>query len=113
MTTLPSLGGMINIGYKTRMSEREDIQVEGANEFTFGNMNFIGGEQQLQSAGTTQGFTMFTFDSGGFVNTYRQRVFERGFVYLQLAFESETASNCVIGEMCVEYAPTRKNIGVG
>jgi hypothetical protein len=94
------------------MSAREDIQVEGANEFTFDNMNFIGGEQLL-SSGVTQGFTMFTFDSGGFVNSYRKRVFERGFVYLQLAFESETASNCVIGEMCVEYTPTRKNIGVG
>lgn len=101
-------GGMINLGYKTRMKHVNDIELQGANENTFDdNISLFG-------AGTN-GFGMHTFDTGGFVgiNTYRRRVFERNFIFLQLLFESDTVNDCVINEIDVEYAIARKNIGVG
>lgn len=101
-------GGMINLGYKTRMKYVNDIDAQGFNANTFDdNISLFG-------AGTN-GFGMHTFDTGGFVgiNTYRRRVFERNFIFLQLLFESNTVSDCVVNEIDVEYAIARKNIGVG
>lgn len=101
-------GGMINLGYKTRLNAVNNIQVEGANASTFA-------DGVLFLSGGDKGFGMQTFDTGGYVgiNAYRRRVFERNFVFLQLLFESDTVSDCVVNEIDVEYAIGRKNIGVG
>ena len=115
VTACAEYGGMINLGYKTRLKAVNNIQIEGANANTFENINFLGGEQTSLLSGESKGFGMYTFDTGGFVgiNSYRRRIFERNFVFLQLLFESETANDCVVNEIDVEYAIARKNIGVG
>ena len=95
-SVMPTDKGRVNIGYKTRSKETQNISVQGANAFSFDDMDF----------------SFFSFDCGGFVNAYRQRCFERGFVYLQLMFASDSIGDCVVNEISVEYAPTRKNIGV-
>lgn len=89
----PTSKGKINIGYKTR---RENV-LEGINAFNFGDVDF----------------SMFTFDCGGFVNAFRQRIFERGLVYMQLMYSSDSVGDSVVHELSVEYAVTNKNIGIG
>lgn len=94
-------GGKVDLGYKTRFNEKMNIEVEGANSKGLEDVNFIG--------------NTFTFDKGGFlgINSYRRRVFERGFTHLQLMFMSNTTYDCAVSEIDVEYSVTVKNIGVG
>lgn len=108
-------GGKINLGYKTRMNSVSGIQVEGANEGSLADISLFGGEQVSSLTGDKKTFGMFTFDMGGYVgiNTYRRRLFDRNFAHIQLLFTSETTTDCAVAEMDVEYAITRKNIGVG
>lgn len=100
-TVIPTEGGFVKVGYKTRYNERMpdqmDKQVEGAYSFSFDDIDF----------------SMFNFDCGGFINAFRRRVFERGFIYMQLGFMSESVGDCVVTEIAVEYSPTIKNMGVG
>jgi hypothetical protein len=100
-TVIPTEGGFVKVGYKTRyneqMKDRTTKQIEGAYVFSFDDIDF----------------SMFNFDCGGFVNAFRQRVFERGFIYIQLAFASDSVGDCVVTEMALEYSPTIKNLGVG
>jgi hypothetical protein len=96
-SVMPVARGRINMGYKTRKTTAEGIAVDGANAFNFGDIDF----------------TTFSFDCGGFVNAYRQKVFERGFIYLQLLFSSNSDGDAVVNELAVEYSETNNNIGVG
>jgi hypothetical protein len=93
----------VEAGYTTRLRDRMAIQSKGTNAFDFGDISF-------EAFG---GYQMFSFDAGGFVSAYRQRVFERNFVYAQLAFSCNSIGDCIVEEIAVEYAITRKNIGVG
>lgn len=88
--------GKIHIGYKTR-NDQGSVELRGTNAFNFGNVDF----------------TMFTFDGGGFMNAFRQRIFERGIIYLQLMYSSESIGDSVVHELGVEYAITQKNMGIG
>lgn len=97
ITTMPTLHGRVDFGYKTRMNEVGTLQAEGANAFSFADIDF----------------SMFSFDCGDFINSYRQRVFERGFVYIQLMFSSDSIGDCAVNEISIEYSITTKNIGVG
>ena len=94
-------GGRVDLGYKTRFTYKDDIAIQGANGGIFEDINFIGNN--------------FTFDTGGYlgINTYRYRVFERGFTHLQVLFRSDTTNDCAVSEIDVEYSVTIKNIGVG
>lgn len=100
-TVIPTECGFVKVGYKTRyneqMKDRANKQVEGAYVFSFDDVDF----------------SMFNFDCGGFVNAFRQKVFERGFIYIQLAFASDSIGDCIVTEMDLEYSPTIKNMGVG
>ena len=115
MTAAAEHGGMINLGYKTRLNAVNNIEVEGANARNDSDFSFIGGEQTSLIAGVENPFGMYTFDVGGYVgiNTYRRRVFERDFVHIQLLFTSETVNDCMVSELDIEYAVSKKNIGVG
>lgn len=93
VSAMPTSSGQINIGYKTR---RENM-LEGLNAFSFGNVDF----------------SMFSFDCGGFVNTFRQRIFERGLIYMQMMYSSASVGDAVVNSLTVEYAITQKNIGIG
>ena len=110
-------GGMINLGYKTRMNAVSNIEVEGANDVDYGSMmqSLFGGTQTSLITGNEHSFGMYTFDVGGYVgiNTYRRRLFDRNFAHIQLLFTSETTTDCAVAEMDIEYAISRKNIGVG
>ena len=110
-------GGMINLGYKTRMNAVSNIEVEGANDVDYGSMmqSLFGGTQTSLLTGNEHSFGMYTFDVGGYVgiNTYRRRLFDRNFAHIQLLFTSETTTDCAVAEMDIEYAISRKNIGVG
>lgn len=97
ITTMPTLHGRVDFGYKTRMNEVGTLQAEGANAFSFADIDF----------------SMFSFDCGDFINSYRQCVFERGFVYIQLMFSSDSIGDCAVNEISIEYSITTKNIGVG
>ncbi len=110
-----NVGGKINLGYKTRVSNVRDIEVEGANTNAFDNLLFVPGPMQSLVDGKARGYGMFTFDIGGYigVSAYRRRVFERNFVYLQLLFVSDTTTDCTVSDISVEYSYGRKNIGVG
>ena len=90
---MPTSNGKINLGYKTR---REN-QLEGINAFNFGDVDFAA----------------FSFDCGGFVNTFRQRIFERGLIYMQMMYSSESLGDCIVNSITIEYAITNKNIGIG
>ena len=94
-------GGRVDLGYKTRFTYKDDIAIQGANGGIFEDINFVGNN--------------FTFDNGGYlgINTYRYRVFERGFTHLQLVVRSDTTNDCAVSEIDVEYSVTIKNIGVG
>lgn len=112
MTVNAEQGGRVDLGYKTRFTHKEGIEVQGVNTsgVDFGDMNFIGGN----IAG--KGFDMFTFDSGaGYIgiNTFRCRAFERGFTNIQLLFNSATTFDCAVCEIDIEYSITNKTIGVG
>jgi hypothetical protein len=110
-------GGKVNLGYKTRMNAVNNIEVEGANAMSWGNLteSLFGGEQVSLLTGVEKPFGMYTFDVGGYVgiNTYRRRIFERNFAHIQLLFTSETTTDCAVSEMDIEYSIARKNIGVG
>lgn len=109
-------GGKINLGYKTRMKSVSNIEVEGANDFAWGNpLDLFGGMQTSMLTGGAKSFGMYTFDVGGYVgiNTYRRRLFDRNFAHIQLLFTSETTTDCAVAEMDIEYSIARKNIGVG
>lgn len=109
-------GGKINLGYKTRMNSVSNIEVEGANDFAWGNpLDLFGGMQTSMLTGGAKSFGMYTFDVGGYVgiNTYRRRLFDRNFAHIQLLFTSETTTDCAVAEMDIEYSIARKNIGVG
>lgn len=93
----PVKNGNVAIGYKTRQSIGALIPVEGAEIFDFGDIDF----------------KRFSFDCGGFISAFRQRVFARDFVYLQVMFEAADDSDCVVNEITLEYTITTKNIGVG
>jgi hypothetical protein len=83
------------------------MDAEGTNQFDFNDVSF-------ESYGEGDAlYQMFSFDAGGFISAYRQRVFERNFVYAQLMFACNSIGDCIVEEMAVEYAVTRKNIGVG
>jgi hypothetical protein len=101
MVVNASEGGKVDLGYKTRFTEKMNIEVEGAGEGDFDDVNFTGNS--------------FSFDTGGFlgINTYRVRAFERGFTHMQLMFMSSTTMDCAVSEIDVEYSVTIKNIGVG
>lgn len=108
-------GGMLNLGYKTRLNAVNDIEIEGLNAQDAGDLTFIGGEVKSSISMGKNAFGMYTFDIGGHVgiNTYRRRVFERDFVHIQLLFTSETINDCAVSELDIEYAISKKNIGVG
>ena len=109
-------GGKINLGYKTRLNAVSNIEVEGANDFAWGDdIDMFGGTQTSMLTGKSESFGMYTFDVGGYVgiNTYRRRLFERNFAHIQLLFTSATATDCSVSEMDIEYSIARKNIGVG
>lgn len=109
-------GGKINLGYKTRMNAVNNIEVEGANKFEWGEaIDIFGGLQTSMLTGVEKPFGMYTFDVGGYVgiNTYTRRIFERNFAHIQLLFTSETTTDCAVSEMDIEYSIARKNIGVG
>lgn len=93
VSAMPTSSGKIIIGYKTR---RENM-LEGLNAFSFGNVDF----------------SMFSFDCGGFINTFRQRIFERGLIYMQMMYSSAGVGDAVVNSLTVEYAITQKNIGIG
>ncbi len=93
----PVKNGSVAIGYKTRRSIGSLIPVEGAEIFDFGDIDF----------------KRFSFDCGGFISAFRQRVFARDFVYLQVMFEAAEESDCIVNEIMLEYTITTKNIGVG
>jgi hypothetical protein len=115
MTAAAEHGGMINLGYKTRLNAINNIEIEGANAKNEEDISFIGGLQTSLISGKESAFGMYTFDVGGYVgvNTYRRRVFERDFVHIQLLFTSATVNDCVVNELDIEYAVSKKNIGVG
>lgn len=116
MTAAAEHGGMINLGYKTRLNAVNNIEIEGANASGEGDMiQFLGGTQTSLLTGASSSFGMYTFDIGGYVgiNTYRRRLFERDFVHIQLLFTSETVNDCAVSELDIEYAISKKNIGVG
>jgi hypothetical protein len=116
MTAAAEHGGMINLGYKTRLNAVNNIEIEGANARGEGDMiQFLGGTQTSLLTGASSSFGMYTFDIGGYVgiNTYRRRLFERDFVHIQLLFTSETVNDCAVSEFDIEYAISKKNIGVG
>ena len=109
-------GGKINLGYKTRMNAVNNIEVEGANKFEWGEaIDMFGGLQTSMLTGNSTEFGMYTFDVGGYVgiNTYTRRIFERNFAHIQLLFTSETTTDCAVSEMDIEYSIAKKNIGVG
>lgn len=100
MTVNAEQGGRVDLGYKTRFTHKDNVAVQGVNEGFFDDVNFIGG---------------ISFDNGGYlgINTYRFRVFERGFTHMQVLFSSATTTDCAVCEIDIEYSTTIKNIGVG
>lgn len=115
MTAAAEHGGMINLGYKTRLNAVHNIEIEGVNKGGYEDISFLGGLQTFLISGKESAFGMYTFDVGGYVgiNSYRRRIFERDFVHIQLLFTSETVNDCVVSELDIEYAVSKKNIGVG
>lgn len=103
----PAKQSEVSVGYTTRLRDRVGMNAEGTNAFDFGDISFesYGEENAL--------YQFFSFDAGGFISAYRQRVFERNFVYAQLFFACNSIGDCIVEEMTVEYTLTRKNIGVG
>jgi hypothetical protein len=103
----PSKECEVFVGYTTRLRDRLAITAEGVNQFEFDDVSFeaYGEENAL--------YQMFSFDAGGFISAYRQRVFERNFVYTQLMFACNSIGDCMVQEIAVEYTQTIKNIGVG
>jgi hypothetical protein len=103
----PAKQSEVSVGYTTRLRDRVGMNAEGTNAFDFGDISFESyGEKDAL-------YQFFSFDAGGFISAYRQRVFERNFVYAQLFFACESVGDCIVEEMSVEYTLTRKNIGVG
>lgn len=115
MTAEAEHGGMINLGYKTRLNAVNNIEIEGVNKGGYEDISFLGGLRTFLISGKESAFGMYTFDVGGYVgiNTYRRRLFERNFVHIQLLFTSETTTDCAVSEVDIEYSISRKNIGVG
>lgn len=99
----PAKQSEVSVGYTTRLRDRVGMNAEGTNAFDFCDISF-------EEYG---GYQFFSFDAGGFISAYRQRVFERNFVYAQLFFACNSIGDCIVEEMSVEYTLTRKNIGVG
>lgn len=99
----PAKQSEVSVGYTTRLRDRVGMNAEGTNAFDFADISF-------EEYG---GYQFFSFDAGGFISAYRQRVFERNFVYAQLFFACNSIGDCIVEEMSVEYTLTRKNIGVG
>ena len=93
VSAMPTSQGKINVGYQTR---RESV-LEGINAFHFDDVDF----------------SSFSFDCGGFVNAFRQKVFERGLIYMQMMYSSESVGDVVVNSLTVEYSATNKNIGIG
>lgn len=93
VSATPTEFGSINVGFKTR---RENM-LEGLNAFSFGTVDF----------------SMFSFDCSGFINTFRQKVFERGLIYLQMMYTSNSIGDAVVNSITVEYSVTHKGLGVG
>ena len=103
----PAKQSEVSVGYTTRLRDRVGMNAEGTNAFDFGDISF-------ESYGENNAlYQFFSFDAGGFISAYRQRVFERNFVYAQLFFACNSIGDCIVEEMSVEYTLTRKNIGVG
>lgn len=103
----PVKHGRVAVGYTTRLRDWLPIEAEGANTFNFGDLSFEG---FLQGDSYYQ---MFSFDTGNFISAYRQKVFERNFVYAQFVFACNFVGDCVVEELSAEYAINRKNIGAG
>ena len=103
----PAKQSVVEIGYTTRLRDRMAMTAEGTNAFDFTDLTLesYGEEETL--------YQMFSFDAGGFISAYRQRVFERNFVYAQFVFACNSIGDCIVEEIAVEYIPTIKNIGVG
>ena len=91
---IPTKKGSVMVGYRTRRENKIDV-FDGP--LDFGEIDF----------------SHFTFDCSDYASAYRQRVFERGFVYMQMLFESETEGDIMLSELTVEYSVTTKNIGIG
>ena len=103
----PAKQSVVEIGYTTRLRDRMAMTAEGTNAFDFTDLT-------LESYGEGETlYQMFSFDAGGFISAYRQRVFERNFVYAQFVFACNSIGDCIVEEIAVEYIPTIKNIGVG
>ena len=103
----PSVQSEVSVGYTTRLQNRLAMTAEGTNAFDFGDISF-------ESYGEGNAlYQMFSFDAGGFISAYRQRVFERNFVYTQVMFACNSVGDCIVEEIAVEYIQTIKNIGVG
>jgi hypothetical protein len=115
MTAAAEHGGMINLGYKTRLNAVNNIEIEGVNKGGYEDISFLGALQTFLISDKESAFGMYTFDVGGYVgvNSYRRRLFERDFVHIQLLFTSKTVNDCAVSEVDIEYAISKKNIGVG
>lgn len=103
----PAKQSVVEIGYTTRLQDKMAMIAEGTSAFDFGDLSFEG------YGDSDNVYQMFSFDAGGFISAYRQRVFERNFVYTQVVFGCNSIGDCIVEEIAMEYIQTIKNIGVG
>ena len=103
----PMAGAEVRFGYRIRRGKNLSDAVA----------DVVGGEANAQGAETFDfgdvDFKRFSFEANGFMSQYTKRVFERDFVYMQLYFASDSASDCVITDITAVFTEVRKNLGVG
>lgn len=100
-------GAEVQFGYRIRRGKNLSDAVA----------DIVGGEANAYGAETFDfgdvDFKRFSFEANGFMSQYTKRVFERDFVYMQLYFKSDSASDCVITDITAVFTEVRKNLGVG
>lgn len=103
----PMSGAEVQFGYRIRRGKNLSDAVA----------DIVGGEANAYGAETFDfgdvDFKRFSFEANGFMSQYTKRVFERNFVYMQLYFKSDSASDCVITDITAVFTEVRKNLGVG
>lgn len=103
----PMSGAEVQFGYRIRRGKNLSDAVA----------DIVGGEANAYGAETFDfgdvDFKRFSFEANGFMSQYTKRVFERDFVYMQLYFRSDSASDCVITDITAVFTEVRKNLGVG
>ena len=103
----PMSGAEVQFGYRIRRGKNLSDAVA----------DIVGGEANAYGAETFDfgdvDFKRFSFEANGFMSQYTKRVFERDFVYMQLYFKSDSASDCVITDITAVFTEVRKNLGVG